>query len=256
MSGALQPAQPGAVMPSPFHLSDEALRALLVRFMTPYQWIKLAAVNEQCLRVVTAILQVPAPALFHIRDGSLKLMEVDLRTPVICGRSSLSAHVSSRSTFCPDLPPAQVRMQSTAPMQFLLEPTNPLNGVVYSEHGGTWKHTLTKSVTLDLSDRFSLDIQYPDLGRAIFQLGCLRPPNLAVLTAGTQPVDDFVADDVPDCLLDLLGDDIFTSILRLAASHLDPQTNLLVAVAGLRVSQGKAWSLPCVSTAVSAGGET
>ena len=51
-------------------------------------------------------------------------------------------------------------------MQFLLEPTNPLNGVLYSEHGGPWKSTLTQSVTLGLSDRFALDVQFPDLALA------------------------------------------------------------------------------------------
>ena len=217
MSGPLQPAQPGAATTSPFHLlHEEALRALLVRSMTPYEWIKFAAVNKQCLRVVTAILQKPAPALFHIRNDSLKLMEVDLRTPIICGRSSLSAHVYPLDV----LPHVSARacrlfMQSTAPMQFLLEPTNPLNGVMYSEYGGPWKHTLTQSVTLGLSDCFSLDVQYPDLHHAIFQLGCLRPPNLVGLLASTQPIDDLEpVDDVPDCLFDLLDDDLLSCIFN------------------------------------------
>ena len=230
MSRPLHPAQPGAAMPSPF--SDEALLALLEHSMTPYQWIKLASVNGRILRVVTAILQKPVPALFHIQDGSLKLMEVDLRNPVICGRSSLSAHVFP-SKVLPHVSARTCRllMQSTGPMQFLLEPTNPLNGVLYSEHGGPWKHTLTQPVTLGLSDRFSLDVQCPDAHGAIFQLGCLRPLNLVGLLASTQPIDDLDLSqvptevDVPDCLFELLNDDLTSAIFAHLLPRIPPKTN-------------------------------
>lgn len=98
-------------------------------------------------------------------------------------------------------------------MQFLLEPTNPLNGVLYSEHGGLWKSTLTQPVTLGLTDRFSLDVQYPGLARSTFQLGCIRAPNLAGLLASTQPVDDLdEGDNDPVCLSDLLNDDLSAGI--------------------------------------------
>ena len=200
MSGPLQPAQSGAAMRVPFDLSDEALRALFVDFITPYEWIKLPAVNKQCLRVVTAILQEPAPCLFRLVDDERRPVDVDLRTPVSFGRSSLTADV------CPlgvlnyvSKQGCRVVLSGSAPMEFLLTTSKSPNGILISRNGADWDLVPPlASALLRLGDRFALEagpgpLRDITLSRSLFELGCLRAPNLAHLTVGTQP--NYMEDD-------------------------------------------------------------
>ena len=226
MTPLRQPMQPGAAVFHPLStLSDEDVQHILVRFMSPTQWIKLAAVNQQCLRVVTSILQEPVPVLLRILNGCFDLMDVDLRRPLICGRSALTAHVYPLTTMdFVSRVTCRVEMTSTMPMEFALTPLNPANGVLYSQHGGPWQHTLLQSISLRLSDSFALDVQQPGLARAAFKFGCLLAPNLTGLLSSTQPVDELDAgDDVPSCLLEhLLSDDLISSILGRHAPRIHP----------------------------------
>jgi hypothetical protein len=79
-------------------------------------------------------------------------------------------------------------------MEIRLFTSKSVNGIMISHDGGDWEMIAPLGiVSLRLGDRFALEagpgpLRDINLSQSVFELGCLRAPNLAHLAAGTQPM--------------------------------------------------------------------